>query len=179
MLPVEYQMLSKRTAPANMDKRNIALGLIGEGGEVADLIKKFEFHKHPVDKDKLVKEIGDFIWYWARLLDSEGRPIVYGTPSFATWVKESYLKIEDYDVHGIVDCAIKFAGYVGEIAYDISSGDESYLGDRTMAFGLLCKIVHHYDLDMEYIATANVAKLLERFPEGFSTQASIERIDTK
>lgn len=47
---------------------NVALGLCGEGGEFADIIKKCVFHNHPLDqatKDKLEKELGDVMWYVA------------------------------------------------------------------------------------------------------------------
>jgi len=39
------------------------LGIAGEAGEVADLIKKFVFHDKPVDHDKIIKELGDVYWY--------------------------------------------------------------------------------------------------------------------
>ncbi len=43
-----------------------ALGVAGEAGEVADLIKKIIFHGKPLDefnKQKLIHEIGDVHWY--------------------------------------------------------------------------------------------------------------------
>lgn len=40
-----------------------ALGLSGEAGEVVELVKKHLFHGKPFDREKLVKEIGDVIWY--------------------------------------------------------------------------------------------------------------------
>ncbi len=47
-----------------------AMGLSGEAGEVTDLVKKVVFHKHPLDKEKLVKELGD-VFYYAEILMSE------------------------------------------------------------------------------------------------------------
>lgn len=43
---------------------NGALGLCGESGEVADLVKKHIFHGAPIDREKLVKELGDVRWYF-------------------------------------------------------------------------------------------------------------------
>jgi NTP pyrophosphatase (non-canonical NTP hydrolase) len=40
-----------------------ALGLAGEAGEVADLVKKAIFHNHGLDVTKLKKELGDVLWY--------------------------------------------------------------------------------------------------------------------
>ena len=46
---------------------NGALGLTGESGEVADIIKKHIFHGHPLDTNSLYKELGDVCWYIALL----------------------------------------------------------------------------------------------------------------
>jgi NTP pyrophosphatase (non-canonical NTP hydrolase) len=40
-----------------------ALGLTGEAGEFADLLKKHVFHEHPLDKEKAISELGDVLWY--------------------------------------------------------------------------------------------------------------------
>lgn len=44
-----------------------ALGLAGEAGEVADTIKKAVFHQHGLNRDVLIKELGDVLWYVAAL----------------------------------------------------------------------------------------------------------------
>lgn len=43
------------------------IGLTGEAGEVADLIKKGVFHQQGLDKEKLKRELGDVMWYIAAL----------------------------------------------------------------------------------------------------------------
>lgn len=42
-----------------------ALGFAGEGGEFAEQIKKFLYHGHRLDVEKLEKEVGDILWYCA------------------------------------------------------------------------------------------------------------------
>lgn len=49
------------------DLLNGALGLTGEAGEVADMIKKHIFHGHDLNLDELIKELGDVCWYLALL----------------------------------------------------------------------------------------------------------------
>ena len=66
----EYQNAALRTAQT--DKLlaidlliNSALGLCGESGEVADLVKKHRFQGHDLDFDHIAKELGDIAWYLA------------------------------------------------------------------------------------------------------------------
>lgn len=49
-----------------------ALGLAGESGEVADLVKKALFQGHKLDRDHVVKELGDIAWYLALASDAMG-----------------------------------------------------------------------------------------------------------
>ena len=44
-----------------------ALGLAGEAGEIADYVKKGLFHHHGIDREVLLDEIGDCLWYLAAL----------------------------------------------------------------------------------------------------------------
>lgn len=40
-----------------------AIGMCGEAGEVSELIKKYAYHGHAIDKDHLARELGDVLWY--------------------------------------------------------------------------------------------------------------------
>ena len=51
---------------------NACLGLSGEVGELLDMIKKWIFHKTPMDVDHLEKELGDVCWYIALFCHSTG-----------------------------------------------------------------------------------------------------------
>lgn len=66
----EYQKSALRTAQT--DKflpeellLNAALGLSGESGEVADIVKKHRFQGHEIDREHIAKELGDVAWYLA------------------------------------------------------------------------------------------------------------------
>lgn len=65
----EYQREALRTAgSAKGDAPGLsmtALGLTGEAGEYADLVKKHLFHEHALDVVKAKKELGDVLWYVA------------------------------------------------------------------------------------------------------------------
>ena len=44
---------------------NGVLGLAGEAGECADIVKKHMFQGHELDKEHLMDELGDVLWYIA------------------------------------------------------------------------------------------------------------------
>ncbi len=71
----DYQELARRTLgprPDDQQLANAALGLAGEAGEVADMMKKHLFHAHPLDRDAMVKELGDCMWYVAAMATALG-----------------------------------------------------------------------------------------------------------
>lgn len=43
----------------------VMLGLNGEAGQAADYWKKIKYHGHQMDKDKIIHELGDVLWYLA------------------------------------------------------------------------------------------------------------------
>ena len=66
----EYQTAALRTAQTEELTHielvmNAALGLCGESGEVADIVKKFRFQGHDLDFEHIAKELGDIAWYLA------------------------------------------------------------------------------------------------------------------
>lgn len=101
----DYQQMSARTAKHHEGELvNYGLGIAGEAGEVADLIKKAVFHGHDIDAEQIKKELGDVLWYLTQIARVSG-------------------------------------------------------------------------LTLEEIATANIEKLYKRYPNGFSKNASINRVD--
>lgn len=103
-----YQSLANRSAGAGGEGEQrlvvSALGLAGEAGEFANLVKKMTAHGHPFDPESLKDELGDVLWYLAEAATAVG-------------------------------------------------------------------------LNLEDIASQNVAKLTKRYPEGFSEEHSINRPD--
>ncbi len=65
----DYQKLAMTTLNPALDKRdvliNAVMGLCGESGEAIDIVKKHLHQGHALDREKLIKELGDIAWYLA------------------------------------------------------------------------------------------------------------------
>lgn len=72
----EYQSLAMMTSNKNLAPdghlMNGVLGLAGESGEVADLVKKHKFQGHALDAEHVAKELGDICWYLAETATAIG-----------------------------------------------------------------------------------------------------------
>ena len=72
----KYQSLANRSAGAGGDGEQrlvvSALGLAGEAGEFANLVKKMTAHGHPIEEDALGDELGDVLWYLAEAATAAG-----------------------------------------------------------------------------------------------------------
>ena len=60
MAPLEVEAI---TSDNQVHLLDWCLGLGGETGEVLDLVKHSVFHKEPLDRMEIAKELGDVLWY--------------------------------------------------------------------------------------------------------------------
>lgn len=64
-----YQQMALRTMNTKLSRRDVlvngVMGLCGEAGEAIDIVKKHLAQGHDLDRDKLIKELGDVAWYLA------------------------------------------------------------------------------------------------------------------
>lgn len=70
----EYQKKAMRTLNKTLTKKEIlvngVMGLSGESGEVIDLVKKHLFQGHNLEKEKIMNELGDVMWYVAEICEA-------------------------------------------------------------------------------------------------------------
>ena len=75
----EYQQLAMRTLNPELSQKDVlingVMGLCGESGECVDHVKKHLFQGHPLEKGKLIKELGDVAWYLAEAATGLGVPL--------------------------------------------------------------------------------------------------------
>ena len=72
----EYQKLAMTTLNPALSQKDVlingVMGLCGESGEAIDIVKKWLAQGHELDKEKLVKELGDICWYLAETATALG-----------------------------------------------------------------------------------------------------------
>ena len=65
----EYQRLAMRTLNPSLSKKDVlingVMGLCGESGEAIDIVKKHLAQGHALEREALIKELGDVAWYLA------------------------------------------------------------------------------------------------------------------
>ena len=67
----EYQQLAMTTLNPALSGKDVlingVMGLCGESGEAIDIVKKWLAQGHALDREKLIKELGDVCWYVAEI----------------------------------------------------------------------------------------------------------------
>ena len=65
----EYQRFAMTTLNPDLKQKDVlingVMGLCGEAGEAIDIVKKHLHQGHELDREKLIKELGDIAWYLA------------------------------------------------------------------------------------------------------------------
>lgn len=145
----KYREACMRTA-GDITPEVVQLGLCGEAGEVADIVKKHLGHGHPLDRDKLIEELGDLLWYCAV------------NQAEATWSDGFFL--EDFDTGRGSD--------LGHMALTVCrrAAEESLF-----IFASVAALARCVDSTIDEVAERNIAKLKKRYPDGFSRERSINR----
>lgn len=176
----QYEREVRRTFGSHENEISCyALGLAGEVGEVVDLLKKAWGHGHPLDSEKLKKELGDSIWYVVALALQFDIGIERITPRRL---------IDDIGPDHRGQRALFLTTLVGcvnhrllRIWYSDSWKDALFekrlARDLTGLFDQLEQLGLDNSIGLLDILQANVDKLRLRYPEGFSTAASIARFD--
>lgn len=153
----EYQIKAARTLDPEQSKedvgRMVMLGLIGETGEVAELVKKNQFHGRDINVDDLELEAGDVAWYTAtEFTVSEVSLSAIGKQTFA----DLDALVADKPLSDS-DCI--FGMYAG-----LMEADGAASANRLC---MLARLLQNHGSSLERAAVRNIAKLEARYPNGF------------
>jgi NTP pyrophosphatase (non-canonical NTP hydrolase) len=163
-----------------------ALGLVGETGEIADLIKKYFYHGKSFDRAKLLEECGDVAWYMAYLCHtleidfSALKPrtfIAYGL--FLANLKTESEKFTRLGIQLTYRAAV-IGNYIEDLIFtesDILKAESGISTNLAILFNMLSILTISLNSSFEEICQLNIAKLNKRYPNGFNTADSIARKD--
>lgn len=175
MTITEYAELAQRTASTKTKEEKIGhgcLGLIGEAGEVIDIIKKERYMDmpHEVSQEKLIDEAGDALWYWVELCTG----LEYD-------IKQVYMLAQTIDT--MCDNKIEPISNILSPVLDAFEGDNVFeararLDVDEMAYifaNILC-FLDFCDISLDEVKQHNIDKLSKRYPEHiFNADRSNER----
>ena len=87
----EYQELANRTLYGNEQVlTNCGLGLASETGEVLEVIQRYTFENHHLDREQLVKELGDVMWYLSQIAQWADIPLAEVATSNINMLQKRY-----------------------------------------------------------------------------------------
>lgn len=176
---VEFQRQSKRTAPfqaeaANKQEfewflSNYTLGLIGETLELSQVLDQHENYdeldvwQQDAIWRNFIKELGD-VWHYAVNLLS-----VLG---------EEYDNEKVYDAEkGLKYLSGDFVELVKKGIYHGHGVDKNVLIDKL--YGIIGELIDYSGSHLNEILDKNIAKLKLRYPDSFTVEDSIARVDVK
>ena len=149
------------------------IGLGAEAGELADLVKKYLGHGHPLKREDVLKELGDVCWYATALALTLG-----GTDGpakiWATHSREFPPKTLGRATRELL-LAAAFGGAWSVDGVDWAMGE---LDEVTFSIRAFCALLPE-PITVEEVWAANAAKLRERYPDGFDPKRSQARLVLK
>ena len=146
------------------------MGILGEWGEVAELLKKSVRDDHKVDKDKLTKELGDVMFYvtarmnLVSLVASDA--IVSGAIELSLDdIKEGYDTDPEDDIKTSVQKGTEAISLL--LNYSNHKGSDFVVNQGCIAvISAVGVIAQAYDITYSDIISTNVAKLTSRKERG-------------
>lgn len=169
-----YQQQAMRTSPADHDRvLNGCMGLIGESGELVDIIKKYRFQSLPgteLPKDEIVKECGDVLWYIAETASGLKQQLssIISEEAEKTYVSQNTILEHEAMLLTELGCMIyKFC-----ILHRMPDCAFPLLEDM---YRHVAAILHGCGVSVDEAMKRNIEKLKKRYPDGFDAERSVNR----
>lgn len=139
----------------------LAAGLLGEAGSVVSELKKVrrELGAYPVYRERMVEEVGDFLWYYVRL----AAVVAPGILDELQADEESSTQAADGPQ---LSAHLDFGASVGEVLAAISASSAADVGPRLRrTWSLLNTISMDARISLRDAAHRNTAKTRSRWPD--------------
>jgi NTP pyrophosphatase (non-canonical NTP hydrolase) len=139
----------------------LAAGLFGEAGSVVAELKKArrEREAYPVYRERMVEEVGDFLWYFVRLT-AVAAPDLLAELQMPSKIVLPAAAGPQLTVH------LDFGAAVGEVLAAVSSSIQADIATRLRrTWALLTVISKDADVNLRDAAESNTAKTRSRWPD--------------
>lgn len=187
----EYQALAMRTSPEGHNRvLNGCMGLIGESGEIVDIVKKWLFQSGDhatLPREHLIEECGDVLWYCAELTTGTGDMLSRLFPRYSYFFNDiktlnmaSALQITSMRLAAI---AVRPALILyGNLDYGVFNVDSFAMASvKAEIIGIITTIQSilelHCGATLEDAMERNIEKLKRRYPDGFDPERSLHRTE--
>ena len=176
MMLDEYVELAQRTANTHTvaDKIGHALlGLIGEAGELVDIVKKYTYMdmRREKAKEMLKLELGDMMWYLAELCVGTGIPLS------GLWADAGMLSLRD---EANLQDAVAEVSYEAVMLYRtrrVLNSPDLTRQAATMILAGVMRLAGRIGASMEEIMDLNIEKLRTRYGDRFDADKSNARYE--
>lgn len=175
-----YEAAAMRTSPRDGHNKvdNGVLGLIGESGELVDVIKKYKYQsgENPeLPARKIADELGDVLWYLTELADGLNMRLYDICDADFDGVDTK--RIRTINRKATPESAIlALHDRATECCRAARRGD--WRGVKNRMRQMLCCVAHIARMigyALEEITDLNVKKLWARYPNGFDARISMAR----
>lgn len=167
----DYRVLAQRTTNKSLSHRehviNAALGLCGEAGEVADLLKKNRMQGHELEVYKVLEELGDVLWYCAEAA-THLKLVVSWDQAFQSVIDMSV------NVDGLERLAVRLCKCAG-VAAEKMMYRRPAVNDLCEVLYIVKTIAGHWGYHIIEVGERNIDKLKRRYPDEFDPNRSINR----
>lgn len=136
----------------------LAIGLMGEAGSIVAELKKMarEGKSYPTYRNQLEEELGDFLWYFVRVVS------ICDSSLIDQLVNTRMTAHEKKDI-GV---ALDFGAAVGLVLSGIQAKKQCELRDQILlVWKYLDAIAHDAEIQLNLVANRNYAKTHSRWPE--------------
>jgi NTP pyrophosphatase (non-canonical NTP hydrolase) len=181
----EYQNFAMRTAGDTLGDQThglvvTALGLSGEALELGECL-----WEHERWKQDAIKELGDCCWYVARGCAALGVEMeqTFNGPDYILQFERTTGSDGDSGAFHLsilmMKTGVKFGELVKKIYGQGHPANVPALADLLIKYWILLELLaQEIGIPISDILEANIAKLRARFPDGFTTEASVGRVES-
>ncbi len=183
MTPNDFQKYSSRTLTGyiaekydwKVDLAGLAMGLSGEAGEVVTpILRSLDMKKF--NREEMIDELGDVLWYCAAIL----------TVNKVEFESLTFLKHHELNcarTPSLIKKVFELGKHCGEVCnyvkkvafHDHEYDKESLIDSVQTVVWTVCDICQVIEVEISDVFDYNAEKLTKRYPDGWSSQDSIDR----